>query len=76
MLCYKSDRQITKIKKKHTAGTQDFNVKNPIQQREVKTTVASQQNFTISGVFTNIVGNHNDAINPSRLLTRNIYRQR
>jgi hypothetical protein len=32
--------------------TQDFNVENPLQQREIKTTGASQQNFTISGVFT------------------------
>jgi hypothetical protein len=42
--------------KKITAGTQDFNVENPLQQREVKTTGASQQNFSISGVFINIVG--------------------
>jgi hypothetical protein len=33
-----------------------FNVENPLQQRDVKTTGASQQNFTISGVFTNVVG--------------------
>jgi hypothetical protein len=44
--------------------TQDFNVENPLQQREVKTTGASQQNFTISGVFTNAVDNPNDAIQP------------
>jgi hypothetical protein len=31
-------------------------MENPIQQKEVKTTDASQQNFTISGVLTNIVG--------------------
>jgi hypothetical protein len=30
-------------------------MKNPLQQREVKTTDTSQQNFTISGVFTNTV---------------------
>jgi hypothetical protein len=34
----------------HNTKTQDFNVENPLQQREVKTTGASQQNFTISGV--------------------------
>jgi hypothetical protein len=34
----------------HSTETQDFNVENPLQQREVKTTGASQQNFTISGV--------------------------
>jgi hypothetical protein len=34
-------------------GTQDFNVENLLQQREVKTTGAIQQNFTISEVFTN-----------------------
>jgi hypothetical protein len=38
-----------KKKSQHT-GTQDFNVENPLQQREVKTTGASQQSFTISGV--------------------------
>jgi hypothetical protein len=31
-------------------------VENPLQQREVKTTGARQQNFTISEVFTNTVG--------------------
>jgi hypothetical protein len=45
-----------KNEKKSQRGTQDFNIENPLQQREVKTTGASQQNFTISGVFTNIVG--------------------
>jgi hypothetical protein len=45
-----------KNEKEITAGTQDFNVETPLQQREVKTTGASQQNFTISGVFTNTVG--------------------
>jgi hypothetical protein len=44
------------MKKKSQRGTQDFNMKNPLQQREVKTTGASQQNFTISGVSTNTVG--------------------
>jgi hypothetical protein len=34
----------------HSTKTQDFNVENPLQQREVKTTGASQQNFTISVV--------------------------
>jgi hypothetical protein len=34
----------------HSTETQDFNVENPLKQREVKTTGASQQNFTISGV--------------------------
>jgi hypothetical protein len=38
-------------KENHSMETQDFNVENPLQQREVKTTGASQQNFTISGVF-------------------------
>jgi hypothetical protein len=33
--CYKSDRQITKIEKKTQRGTQDFNMENPLQQREV-----------------------------------------
>jgi hypothetical protein len=33
-------------KENHSTETQDFNVKNPLQQREVKTTDASQQNFT------------------------------
>jgi hypothetical protein len=31
-------------------GDTRFNVKNPLQQREVKTTDANQQNFTILGV--------------------------
>jgi hypothetical protein len=57
----------------HSTETQDFNMENPLQQREVKTTGASQQNFTISGVFTNAVGNPNDAINHSWRLTRSIY---
>jgi hypothetical protein len=39
-------------KRNYSTETQDFNVKNPLQQREVKTTGASQQNFTISRVFT------------------------
>jgi hypothetical protein len=55
-------------------AAEDFNVENPLQQREVKTTGASQQNFTI------LRGKHRglsyDAINPIRRLTRNIYRQR
>jgi hypothetical protein len=34
----------------HSMETQDFNVENPLQQKKVKTTGASQQNFTISGV--------------------------
>jgi hypothetical protein len=34
----------------HSTETHDFNVEKPLQQREVKTTGASQQNFTISGV--------------------------
>jgi hypothetical protein len=59
----------------HNTEIQDFNVENPLQQREVKTTGAGQQNFTISGVFTNIVGNPNDAIYPSRRLTRSIHRR-
>jgi hypothetical protein len=37
-------------KRNYSTETQDFNVENPLQQREVKTTGASQQNFTISGV--------------------------
>jgi hypothetical protein len=37
-------------KRNHSTETQDFNVENPLQQREVKTTGVSQQNFTISGV--------------------------
>jgi hypothetical protein len=37
-------------KRNHSTETQDFNVENRLQQREVKTTGASQQNFTISGV--------------------------
>jgi hypothetical protein len=40
----------------HNTETQDFNVENPLQQREVKTTSASQQNFTISGICLNAVG--------------------
>jgi hypothetical protein len=44
------------MKKKLQRRTQDFNVKNPLQQRKVKTTGASQQNFTILKVFTNAVG--------------------
>jgi hypothetical protein len=39
-------------KRNHSTETQDFNVENPLQQREVKTTGTNQQNFTISGVFT------------------------
>jgi hypothetical protein len=35
----------------HSTETQDFNMENPLQQREVKTTGASQQNFTISRVY-------------------------
>jgi hypothetical protein len=42
-------------KRKSQWETQDFNVKNHLQQREIKTTDASQQNFTTSGVFTNTV---------------------
>jgi hypothetical protein len=38
-------------KRNHSTKTQDFNVENPLQQREVKTTGASQQNFTILGVY-------------------------
>jgi hypothetical protein len=37
-------------KRNQSTETQDFNMENPLQQREVKTTGASQQNFTISGV--------------------------
>jgi hypothetical protein len=37
-------------KRNHSTEIQDFNVENPLQQREVKTTGAGQQNFTISGV--------------------------
>jgi hypothetical protein len=37
-------------KRNHSMETQDFNVENSLQQREVKTTGASQQNFTISRV--------------------------
>jgi hypothetical protein len=37
-------------KRNHSTETQDFNVENPLQQREVKTMGASQQNFIISGV--------------------------
>jgi hypothetical protein len=37
-------------KRNHSTKTQDFNVENPLKQREVKTMGASQQNFTISGV--------------------------
>jgi hypothetical protein len=37
-------------KRNHSTETQVFNVENPLQQREVKTTDASQQNFTISVV--------------------------
>jgi hypothetical protein len=44
------------VKKKSQWGTQDFSVKNPLQQRDVKTTDTSQQNFTISRVFTIVVG--------------------
>jgi hypothetical protein len=38
------------LKGNHNTDTQDFNVENPLQQREVKTTGARQQNFTILGV--------------------------
>jgi hypothetical protein len=38
-------------KRNHSTETQNFNVENSLQQREVKTTGASQQNFTISGVY-------------------------
>jgi hypothetical protein len=37
-------------KENHSTETQDFNVENPLQQREVKTTGARHQNFSISGV--------------------------
>jgi hypothetical protein len=43
------------MKKKSQWGTQDFSVENPLQQRDIKTTDASQQNFTISSVFTIVV---------------------
>jgi hypothetical protein len=43
------------MKKKSQKRTQDFNMENSLQQREVKTADASQQNFTISEIFTNIV---------------------
>jgi hypothetical protein len=38
-------------KRKSQRGTQDFNMENPLEQREVKTTGVSQQNFTISSVY-------------------------
>jgi hypothetical protein len=44
------------MKRNHSMETQDFNVENSLQQREVKTTDPSHQSFTISGVFTNAVG--------------------
>jgi hypothetical protein len=47
-------------------------MENPLQQREVKTTGASQQNFTISRVFTNAMGYLMMRFNPSRWLTRSI----
>jgi hypothetical protein len=42
-------------KRNHSGEHKDFNVENPLQQREVKTTGVSQQNFTISGMFTHVV---------------------
>jgi hypothetical protein len=65
-----------KTKQEHTQGTQDFNVKNPLQQREVKTTGASQQNFTISGGIYKRRGISYNLINPSRWLTKGIFRRR
>jgi hypothetical protein len=44
------------MEKKSQHETQDFNVENPLQQRGVKITGVSQQNFTLSGVFTNAMG--------------------
>jgi hypothetical protein len=44
-----------------------FNVENPLQQREVKTTGTSQQNFTILGVFYKRRGLSNDATNPRQV---------
>jgi hypothetical protein len=41
------------MRRNHNMETHDFNVKNPFQQREIKTTGVSQQNFTIPRVFTN-----------------------
>jgi hypothetical protein len=64
------------MRRNHNTETQDFNVEKPLQQREEKTTEASQQNFTISVVFTKRRGLSYDAINLSRRLTRSIYRRR
>jgi hypothetical protein len=61
---------------KSQRGTQDFNMENPLQQRELKTIGVSQQNFIISGVFTNAVGYLMIRFNPSRRLTRSINRRR
>ena len=53
-------------------GTQDLTWKNPSKNGGEKTTGASQQNFTISGVVTNAGDLHN-ATSPNRRLTRGIY---
>jgi hypothetical protein len=49
---------------KNENKSQHFNVENPLQQREVKTTGASQQNFTISGDVYKHRGLSYDAIKP------------
>jgi hypothetical protein len=51
-------------KRNHSIETQDFNVENPLQHREVKTTGTSQQNFTLSGVCYKRRGLSYDAIKP------------
>jgi hypothetical protein len=62
------------MKKKSQQGTQDFNVENPLQQREVK--IHGRQPAKLH--YIGSVYKHHwlsyDAINPSRRLTRSIYR--
>jgi hypothetical protein len=73
--CYKNDKQITKNKTRTHAGDTRFNVETPSNTEGEKTTGASQQNFTISGGVYKRRGLSYNLINPSRRLTRCIYRR-
>jgi hypothetical protein len=63
-----------RTKRKSYEEAQYFNVQNPLQQREVKTTGVGQQNFTILGSVYKHRGLSYKVINPSWWLTRGINR--
>jgi hypothetical protein len=60
----------------HNTETQDFNVENPLQQREVKPRAQASKTSLYWEFVYKRRGLSYDAINPSRRLTRNIYRRR